>query len=92
MVDYNRALDVLAASEIHGSRRTLCVTLCNPGVDPSVPIVITECGRLSVVETSDLGEALLRLYEGVLTQEQIYKWLASPGQALATDLPFRAYV
>ena len=91
LIDYNKAVEVLAASEIHGFKEAFCVTLCHPGVDPSVPIVIAACGRLSVVESSDLGEALLRLCEGSLTQSQLYAWLASPGQALAADLPFREY-
>lgn len=91
LVDYNKAVEVLAASEVHGYKETFCVTLCHPGVDPSVPLVIAECGRLSVVESSDLGEALLRLCEGSLTQNQLYAWLASPGQALVSDLPFRDY-
>ncbi len=92
LVDYNKAVEVLAASEIHGYAATFCVTLCHPGVDPSVPMAIAACGRLSVVESSDLGEALLRVCEGSLTQKQLWHWLASPGQALAADLPFRDYV
>lgn len=92
LVDYNRAVEVLAASEIHGFRDAFCVTLCHPGVDPSVPTAIAACGRLSVVESHDLGEALLRVCEGSLSQRQLYAWLASPGQALAADLPFRAYL
>lgn len=91
LVDYNRAVEVLAASEIHGLKDIFCVTLCHPGVDPSVPMVITGCGRLSVVESSDLGEALLRLCERSLNHGQLWQWLASPGQALAADLPFREY-
>jgi helicase len=43
------------------------------------------------VESTDLGEALLRLCEGVLTQPQLWQWLASPGQAPAIDLPYREY-
>jgi helicase len=88
LVDYNRAVEVLAASEVHGYRDAFCVTLCHPGVDPSVAGVIASCGRLAVVESTDLGEALLRCCEGALDQEQLYRWLASPGQALAADLPF----
>jgi helicase len=91
LVDYNAAVEVLAASEIHGHKETFCVTLCHPGVDPSVPTVINACGRLAVVESHDLGEALLRLCEGNLTQAQLWQWLATPGQAKADDLPFRAY-
>lgn len=88
LVDYNKVTEVLAASEIHGYKDTFCVTLCHPGVDPAVPMVIAECGRLSVVESHDLGEALLRICEGTLTQNQLWHWLASPGQALISDLPF----
>lgn len=91
LVDYNRAVEVLAASEVHGHKATFCVTLCHPGVDPSVPMVVAACGRLSVVESHDLGEALLRLCEGIITHGQLWRWLASPGQALAADLPFRDF-
>lgn len=91
LVDYNRAVEVLAASEVHGYRDAFCVTLCQPGVDPSVPTVISSCGRLSVIEAVDLGEALLRYCEGTLSGEQFYRWLATPGQALAADLPYREY-
>ncbi len=92
LIDYNKAVEVLAASEVHGHKGTFCVTLCHPGVDPSVPMTIAGCGRLCVVESSDLGEALLRLCDGSLTQEQLWQWLATPGQALASDLPFREYI
>lgn len=88
LVDYNSSVEVLAASEIHGYRDSFCITLCHPGVDPSVPTVITKCGRLSVVESTDLGEALIRLCEGKITEEEIWQWLTTPGQALASDLPF----
>jgi helicase len=91
LVDYNNAVEVLAASEVHGHKETFCVTLCHPGVDPSVPLVIAACGRLSVVESHDLCESLLRLCEGVLTEAQLWQWLATPGQALSGDLPFREY-
>jgi helicase len=91
LVDYNRAVEVLAASEVHGYKNAFCVTLCQPGVDPSVPSVIASCGRLSVIEAVDLGEALLRYCEGTLSGEQLYRWLATPGQALASDLPYREY-
>lgn len=91
LVDYNRAVEVLAASEVHGYKEAFCITLCQPGVDPSVPNVISACGRLSVVEAVDLGEALLRCCEGTLSGEQLYRWLATPGQALASDLPYREY-
>lgn len=91
LVDYNRAVEVLSASEVHGYKNAFCVTLCQPGVDPSVPTVIAACGRLSVVEAVDLGEALLRYCEGTLSGEQMYHWLATPGQALTSDLPYREY-
>lgn len=91
LVDYNKAVEVLAASEVHGHKDKFCVTLCHPGVDPSVPLVVAACGRLSVVESSDLGEALLRICEGSLSQNQLWQWLASPGQALVSDLPYREY-
>lgn len=91
LVDYNKAVEVLAASEVHGHKSLFCVTLCHPGVDPSVPPAVVACGRLSVVESSDLGEALLRICEGVLTEPQIWQWLTTPGQALSGDLPFRNY-
>jgi helicase len=91
LVDYNKAVEVLAASEIHGFRDCFCITICHPGVDPSVPPQIAFCGRLSVVESGDLGEALLRLCEGSLTQQQVWQWLCTPGQAVAEDLPFRLY-
>lgn len=89
LVDYNSATEVLAAAEIHGHRDSFCVTLCHPGVDPSVPSVVVNCGRLSVIESHDLGEAFVRLIEGRLSQEQFWNWLATPGQALASDIPFR---
>lgn len=88
LVDYNRATEVLAAAEIHGHKGTFCITLCHPGVDPSVPMAITGSGRLSVVESNDLGEGLLRLCQGRLSQEQLWQWLATPGQALSVDLPY----
>ena len=43
------------------------------------------------MESTDLGEGLLRLCENTLSQQQLWQWLASPGQALAADLPFREY-
>lgn len=91
LVDYNSATEVLTASEIHGYRAAFCSTLCHPGVDPSVPSVIISCQRLSVVESHDLGEALLRVAMGVITQEQLWQWLATPGQALTDDIPYREY-
>ena len=91
LVDYNRAVEVLAASEVHGYRDAFCVTLCHPGVDPGVPAVIAQCGRLAVVESHDLGEALLRLCEGDLSPEQLHRWLTTPGQAVSSDLPFKEH-
>lgn len=91
LVNYNEATEVLAASEIHGYRDNFCVTLCHPGVDPSVPLAIADCARLSVVESGDLGEALIRVCEGKLTQSQLWQWLTTPGQAMAGDLPFIEY-
>lgn len=91
LVDYNKAVEVLAASEVHGYKDAFCVTLCHPGVDPSVPSVILACGRLSVVESTDLGEALLRYCDGSISAAQMWQWLATPGQALSIDLPFREY-
>jgi helicase len=91
LVDYNGATEVLSASEIHGYKDTSCVTLCHPGVDPSVPLAINACARLSVVESHDLAEALLRLRQGYLTQMQLWQWLTTPGQAVSDDLPFVEY-
>ena len=88
LVDYNGATEVLASSEIHGHKDAFCVTLCHPGVDPSVPMAITGSCRLSVVEATDFGEALLRLCQGRLNQEQLWQWLATPGQALSIDLSY----
>ncbi|AZZ92555.1 DEAD/DEAH box helicase [Hahella sp. KA22] len=88
LVGYNDATEVLSASEIHGYKDNFCVTLCHPGVDPSVPMNITSCGRLCVVESHDFGEALLRYCKKSIRQEQLWNWLASPGQALSDDLPF----
>ena len=68
-----------------GMERILC--LCHPGLIHPY-LVIVDCGRLSVVESHDLGEALVRC-EGTLISCS-FGWLATPGQALATDLPFRA--
>lgn len=88
LVGLSGATEVLAASEVHGYGDAFCVTLCQPGVDPSVPTLIASCGRLAVVETPDLGEALIRLWEGKLTLEHLYEWLVTPGQAASADLPY----
>ncbi|MEZ5289865.1 MAG: DEAD/DEAH box helicase [Vicinamibacterales bacterium] len=86
LVPYNSAVEVLSASEVHGYKDASCVTLCHPGVDPAVAPVIAECARLCVVESGDFAEALLRHCEGHLTQPELWQWLASPGQALVSDL------
>lgn len=91
LVDYNGATEVLAASEIHGFKDYHCLTLCHPGVDPSVPMAISSCARLTVIESHDLAEALLRVCEGKLSHSQLWQWLATPGQALSDDLPFVEY-
>ena len=51
-------------------------------------MAIASCDRLSVVEVSDFGEALLRLRAYKLSARQLWQWLASPGQALISDLPY----
>ncbi len=91
LVDYNRAVEVLAASEVHGFKEAACVTVCHPGVDPSVGPIIAACGRLCVVESTDLGEALIRYCENSIDDRQLWSWLASPGQATSSDLPYREY-
>ncbi len=88
LVTLNAALEVLSASELAGHRDKFCVTLCNPGVEPSVPATIEGCGRLCVLEVTDLVEALLRLSEGRLTRNSLQNWLTTPGIALAEDLPY----
>lgn len=87
LVTLNGATEVLAASELHGLRDRFCVTLCNPGVDPSVPRLVEECGRLCVVDVCDLVEAVIRIREGSLTRDGLYNWLTAPGIALMDDLP-----
>ena len=87
LVDYNNATEVLAASEIYDFKNNPCVTLCNPGVDPSIPNLIITCGRLCIVESNDFGEALLRVASNNLSLESFWKWLTTPGQALTRDLP-----
>jgi helicase len=86
-VTLNAASEVLAASELIGMRANPCLTVCNPGVDPSVPGVIESCGRLCVVDSSDLVEAVLRIREGTLTHEGLFNWLTAPGIALREDIP-----
>lgn len=86
-VSFNSAVEVLGASELIGLRDHPCLTLCNPGVEPSVPRLIESCGRLCVLEACDLAEAALRLREGVLSRDAFYNWLTTPGIALREDLP-----
>ena len=86
LVSYNLAVEVLAASEMHGFKDVFCVTVCHPGVDPAVAPTIAGSGRLCVVESADLVDALLRLCQGHLAQAELWQWLASPGQALVSDL------
>jgi len=87
VISYNQATEVLAASEIIGMRDNFCVTLCNPGIEPSVPALIEACGRLCVVDACDFAEAILRIREGRLTREGLHNWLTTPGIALREDLP-----
>lgn len=87
LVDYNNATEVLAASEVYNFKNNPCVTLCHPGVDPSIPNLIITCGRLCIVESNDFGEALLRVASNNLSLESFWKWLTTPGQALTRDLP-----
>ncbi|MER8429115.1 hypothetical protein [Mesorhizobium caraganae] len=86
-VPLNAATEVLAASELAGLKNNPCVTLCSPGVDPSVPTAIEAAKRLCVVDVSDYCEAILRLHEGTLTRSGLYNWLTTPGVALAEALP-----
>ncbi|QDO98854.1 DEAD/DEAH box helicase [Ferrovibrio terrae] len=88
LVPLNSAMEVLGASEVIGLRENFCVTLCSPGVEPSVPGIIERCGRLCVVDVSDFCEAILRLREGTLTRDEFYNWLTTPGIALIEDLPY----
>lgn len=87
LVGLNSSTEVLTASELIGMAGDFCITLCNPGVQPNVPSLIERCGRLCVLEVSDLAEALLRLREGRLSLDGFYNWLTTPGVALSEDLP-----
>lgn len=87
LVSLNLAMEVLSASELAGYKDHFCVTLCSPGVEPSVPATIEGCGRLCVLEISDFVEALLRLAEGRLTRNGLQNWITTPGIALTEDLP-----
>jgi len=86
-VPLNAATEVLTASELIGLKGNFCITLCSPGVEPSVPGVIERCGRLCVVDVSDFAEAVVRLREGRLKRDEFYNWLTTPGIALMEDLP-----
>jgi helicase len=85
-VSLNAAAEVLTASELIGMRDSFCVTLCSPGVEPSVPGLIEKCQRLAVVDVADFAEAILRVREGRLTREDFYNWITTPGIALMEDL------
>jgi helicase len=87
LVALNSATEVLAASELIGLKDNFCLTVCSPGIEPSVPSVIESCRRLCVIGISDLAEAILRLKEGTLTREGFYNWLTTPGVAVMEDLP-----
>ncbi|WP_342070960.1 DEAD/DEAH box helicase [Yoonia algicola] len=88
LVPLNDAIEVLAASELAGMPNHPCITICSPGVEPSVPTSISGCSRLGVVEVVDLAEAYLRVKDGNLTIGDLYDWLTTPGIALTEDLPF----
>lgn len=86
-VPFNGATEVLAASELAGFKDNFCITLCSPGVEPSVPGLIERCRRLCVIDVTDFAEAILRLRENRLTREDFYNWITTPGIALMEDLP-----
>lgn len=88
LVPLNDATEVLAASDLAGLGGNPCLTVCSPGVEPSVATSISSCTRLCVVEVVDLVEAVLRHKEGNLPVADIYNWLTTPGLALREDLPF----
>mgnify|MGYP003670574573 FL=1 len=87
LVSHNSAVEVLSAAILCGNKDTFCVTLCSPGVEPNVPSHIEACGLLSVVEVSDLAEAIIRVYERKLTIEELFDWFCTPGIATKADLP-----
>ncbi|MAP15253.1 MAG: DEAD/DEAH box helicase [Oceanibulbus sp.] len=89
LVPLNDATEVLSASELAGMPTHHCITVCSPGVEPSVPTSISGCRRLSVVEIVDLAEAYLRVKDGNLSIPDLYNWLTTPGIALTEDLPFK---
>lgn len=88
LVGLNDAVEVLAASDLCGEHEASCVTLCNPGFDPSVPSAIVRSRRLCVVEAGDFVEALIRLCRKTLTVDQFHLWLSLPGAAERRELPF----
>jgi helicase len=85
-VDLNSARVVLSSSEQYGFGGHFCVTLCQPGIDPNVPEALQACSRLSVVETQDIAEALIRLIRGTMEPHGFHDWLNQPGQAKAETL------
>ena len=87
LVSLNSVTEVLSASELIGMRDKFCLTVCSPGIEPSVPGIIESCARLCVVDVCDLVESILRLREGSLTRDGFYNWLTAPGIALMEDLP-----
>lgn len=86
VVSFNDAVEVLAASELIKRRDNFCVTLCNPAFEPSLPSLIEACGRLCVVDVCDFVEALLQIKEGLLTRNDFYDWITTPGVALKEDI------
>lgn len=87
LINQNDVTEVISAAAISGNRDAFCVTLCSPGVEPSVPGQIEACGLLSVIEVSDFAEAFLRVLEGKLGLPEIYDWFCTPGMATKGDLP-----
>lgn len=90
-VGLSSATEVLAASELMGMAGVNCLTICSPGVDPSVPRLIEESGRLCVVDISDLTDAIVRMLRGELAVDAMHNWLTTPGVAAMGDLIGRDY-
>ncbi|MEX1234608.1 MAG: hypothetical protein WEB56_06440, partial [Roseovarius sp.] len=88
LVSLNDAIEVLSASELVGLGGNPCLTICNPGVEPSVQTAVAGCSRLAILEVSELAEAFLRIKDGNLDLSNFYGWLVTPGVALKDDLPF----
>jgi helicase len=86
VVGLNAATEVLAASELMGRKSDFCLTICSPAIDPSVPGLVENCGRLCVVDVSDLTDAFVKLLHGELTPLDFHNWLTTPGIALMNDL------